>query len=120
MPGFPRAGVDLSPLDDVVDTLRAAGVRSVSRDSSKVNAPGVWVQLTGVTIDTLDGYALQCRLVLIAPAADPVRSTTALVDLLNIAAGAVPPHSAVQLASVYLPETPAPHPGMTYTRTLRP
>lgn len=89
IPVFTLAGVD-----DLVDELRAAGIRAdVDRD--KVNAPGVWVQPAGFDLDTLATTRTAVRLMLIVPDKDPRRAYKALVDLLNKVTQVIPVRSAV-------------------------
>lgn len=62
----------LEHLVTVVAAALPADVRNVSADPAELRLPGVLVQFAGLDLDTLQGYTVQARLLLLTgDAADP-------------------------------------------------
>lgn len=97
-------------LEDLVDTLEAADVE-VALDPADLNLPGVWVQVTGVAADRLEGRTITTRLVLVVPDTGALRSLEALLELLDKVDTVVPVDTATPL-TVALPEGGGPFPGL--------
>lgn len=75
--------LDFADLDQLATVLTDAGVRSVSMDPAKVNLPGVWIELTGVDLDVLEGVTIKVNLVCLAGDTDPRRAAGQLAGLFN-------------------------------------
>lgn len=103
---------DVVQLVDLLDDVE--GIRSVSDAAAEVNPPGVWVQVLGYTLDKLAAghYTLNARLVLVVADQDTRRARTALTELLNLVLTVVKPAGQVTPASVTMPNSPAPLPGL--------
>lgn len=77
------ADLDFADLDALAAVLKAAGVRDASMDPAKVNLPGVWIELTGIDLDVLDGVTIKVNLVCLTQDTDPRRAATQLAALFN-------------------------------------
>lgn len=75
--------LDFADLDELATILEAAGVRDVSMDPSKLNLPGVWIELNGIDLDVLDGLTIKVNLVCLTGDTDPRRAATQLAALFN-------------------------------------
>lgn len=82
----------LAPAVDLVDTLNAAGVRA-SLDPATLNLPGVWVQVTELSVATYGATAVTMTLALLVADQDAQRAQTALVQLLNDVGAVIPVRS---------------------------
>lgn len=71
---------DLSGANEVVAALKAAGVRA-ALDPALLNLPGVWVQVVGFDLDTMDTFRTELRLALITRDADSKRAMESLTAL---------------------------------------
>lgn len=83
----------LAPAVDLVDTLKAAGIRA-SLDPATLGLPGVWVQVTEIGYDTYGTSRVDMTLGLIVKDQDAKRAQTALLDLLNNVAEVIPVRTA--------------------------
>lgn len=75
--------LNFEDLDELVELLKAAGVRSVDTEPARVNLPGVLVDVQGFELEQLAGLTIQTRLLLIAKAVEFRTSTKQLQDLFN-------------------------------------
>lgn len=91
----------LDPVLDLIDTLRAAGIRA-DVDAAQLQAPAVWVQPVSFALDTLASTLDTVRLVLFVDDTPPRLAYPALVALLNQVRAVVPVASAAT-RSVLMP-----------------
>lgn len=113
--------VDPNDVVELVNLVNGVeGIRSVSDAAAEVNPPGVWVQVLGYDLDKLAAghYTLTARLVLVVPDQDTRRARKALTDLLNLVLTVVRPAGRVTPASVVMPNSPAPLPGLLVPVTI--
>lgn len=77
---------DLNPddLDDLVSLVRGAGGVECSLDPVDLNGVGVWVSLSAIRGDRLQGATLEVTLFLIAPDGPPSTVLRQLADLYNL------------------------------------
>lgn len=75
--------LDFGNLDDLVELLKDAGIRSVDTDESKINAPGVWIRLDTIRQTQLTGLTLGLTLFLVVGDTDKRRALKGLQDLWN-------------------------------------
>lgn len=92
----------LAPIADLIAAFEDAGIRA-SDDPGSLQAPAVWVQPVGVAAATLDGTAVNVRLVMVVPDNGTTRAYGALVDLVN-QVNAVVPIRAADTRSVLMPD----------------
>lgn len=80
------AADDLNPddLDALVDLIRDGGDVECSLDPVDLNGTGVWVSLTAIRGDRLQGATLEVTLFLIAPDAPPSVVLRKLADCYNL------------------------------------
>ena len=96
--------IDLTgPINDLVDTLEDAGIRSVSVDPAEINTPGVWVQFTGFEADLLGGYTISTALVCIVGDISPLRSLATLSELVDKVLTVVDPSGPITAVAVNMP-----------------
>jgi hypothetical protein len=91
-------------VDEVIDALKAAGIRDVSLDPAEVNVPGVWVKAPTVRPDVLAGYVLTMDLVLIVEPVTPTHALAALGDFIESVAAVVHPSGPIIPGSVLMPD----------------
>lgn len=101
MSGHP---VDFTRVDELAAALVAGGVRSADVDVRKVNLPGVWVKVSGLRYDLLDGYTILTTLYLIAADKDPRRTMTDLQALVNKVTAVVDPTGDVVAVELAMPD----------------
>lgn len=75
--------IDDQDVADLVDHIADAGVRSVTDELAEAKAPGVFVKVTGYTLDRHIGHTLNTELILLVPDQNPRRARRALTELLN-------------------------------------
>lgn len=63
--------LNVTDLDTLVEALQDAGIESVAFDPAKLNLPGVWVNVTGFQIATLQGLAIRLELIALSPNTEP-------------------------------------------------
>lgn len=120
--------IDPADVDQLVSMIAAVpGVDAVNGDGkptqvgyigSAIELPGVVLQVYGYTFNTLDGYALRGRVLLVvrdAPARDAIG---ALADLLNRVTSVVRPSGEVTHEAVTLPDRAAPLPALAVPFTV--
>jgi hypothetical protein len=119
--------LDFSDVETVVTALKApapggAALRSVSTDPSKVNPPGVWVQVLSFEQDRLEGLALELAIVMVAPDQAIAQAMATLQQLWNKARPVLEsfggPSGPTQVVSVTLPNLAAPIPGLSVPMSL--
>jgi hypothetical protein len=77
---------DLNPddLDDLVDMIKAGGGVECSLDPVDLNGVGVWVSLSGIRGDRLQGTTLEVTLFVVAPDGPPSVVLRLLADCYNL------------------------------------
>ena len=83
---------DLNPadLDDLVSMIRDGGDVECSLDPVDLNGVGVWVSLTAIRGDRLQGTTLEVTLFLIAPDGPPSTVLRMLADCTTPLRGTIP------------------------------
>lgn len=96
--------IDFAAVDDLVETLRAAGIRSVDTDPAKVasNLPGVWVKVERFTLDFLAAYTITTTLYLVARDIDYTRGGKQLVDLFDQVTEIAEPSTGASIQTIQL------------------
>lgn len=82
----------LAPAVDLVDTLKAAGIRA-SMDPAHLSLPGVWVQVTSLSVATYGATSVTMTLALLVGDKDARRAQTSLIELFNQVAAVIPVRS---------------------------
>lgn len=77
------SSLDFADLDTLAELLEDAEIRDVSMDPAKLNLPGVWIELTGIEADLLDGVTIKVNLVCLCQETDARRAATQLATLWN-------------------------------------
>lgn len=105
--------LSVAPLRDLVDLLRAAGVRA-DLDPANVNLPGAWVTLEGFQAANLTrDHRLLAVVWLLVPDTDASRALEALADLFNqVVPALLIPDGQVNVQGVQLPDTTTVLPGL--------
>lgn len=112
---MPGHTLDLTAVDDLVDTLKAAlDSDNVTVDPARLNLPGVLVKLDGIDFDLLAGAAhtITTRLYLIVGDAPRRVALDRLADLLDDVLTVVDPTGRVLLQDVVLPTSGTPMPAL--------
>lgn len=104
--------IDFAAVDVLVAALRDQVVPSGDKvradvDPSALTPPCVWVQVTGVRLDILDGYTITTNLVCIANDQDHRRAMGDLADLFNAVTTVVDPTGPATTQGTILPDAPS-------------
>lgn len=108
-------------LTEVVEAIQALddGL-AVSTDPAAILSPGVLVQLVDMSPETLEDWAVNLNLVLVAADTDGGPGPAAALSvLLNTILAWAQPDGPVQARSIQLPSGPAPLPGLVFPLTVR-
>ncbi len=81
--------LNFADLDALATILKDAGVRDASMDPAKLSLPGVWLELTGIELDVLEGQTIKLNLVCLTQDTDPRRAATQLAALFNTVVAAI-------------------------------
>lgn len=76
--------LNFADLDELAQLLvEVDGVRSANVDETKVQTPGVWIRVDGISLDTLAGLTIKTTLFLIVSERDRPRALVELQTLFN-------------------------------------
>ena len=104
----------VAPLTELVELLRAAGVRCEA-DPAQLVPPGVLVSLSGFAVLTLDGIHAPTALVrAVVPDSPTDKATAELVELVNQLLEVVEPDGPITALGLVLPNDPAPLPCLSF------
>lgn len=89
---------------EVIDGLKAAGIRDVSLDAALVKVPGVWVKAPTVSDEILAGHVLRLELVAVVSQATPERALVELGELLELMFTVISPIEPAYPATIQMPD----------------
>lgn len=108
--------IGFEAVDQLVDQLRALSPElkgpRVTTEPSELELPGILVEVRGVRFDTLDGFRIETRLLLVAPDNGTRRAMTTLSQLYNHLAPVLEPDGDLVARTVQLPENATPLPAL--------
>lgn len=111
--------ISLTAVDDFVTFLRDVCEVEASTDPADLRLPGVWVQIPAIDLDTLAGYTIATRLLLVVPDDGPAKAMAGLIALLNKVLAHVDAHGTIEPRTAILPEASAPLPALAVPHNLR-
>lgn len=104
--------LSLAPVVALRQALTAAGIRN-AENPGQLTPPGVLVQLTGFTRDTLAGFTVNTRLLCVVPNSTHEQASAELVGIVNQLLEVMEPDGPITAASVVMPNDPAPLPALS-------
>lgn len=103
--------LDFAAVDDLVAALRGAGLRA-DVDPALLNPPCVWVNVTGIDLNILDGLTINTEVVAIVPDKNHKRAMQELAELFNLVTDVVDPTGPTLARGTVLPDNPTPLPSL--------